>query len=62
MPGTPQRAATWLIESRAAAGAELRAGGQHDRLFYSPTVLGGVTPAMPAFYAALRSLAGSAGG
>ena len=26
---------------------QLRAGGTHDRLFYSPTVLGGVTASMP---------------
>jgi benzaldehyde dehydrogenase (NAD) len=38
-----------IVTQTVAAGAELRAGGQHDRLFYSPTVLGGVTPAMPAF-------------
>jgi len=38
-----------IVSQTVAAGAELRAGGQHDRLFYSPTVLGGVTPAMPAF-------------
>jgi benzaldehyde dehydrogenase (NAD) len=31
------------------AGAELRAGGTHDNLFYSPTVLAGVTQQMPAF-------------
>jgi benzaldehyde dehydrogenase (NAD) len=37
------------VTSTVAAGAELRAGGTHDRLFYTPTVLGGVTQAMPAF-------------
>jgi benzaldehyde dehydrogenase (NAD) len=29
-----------IVTQTVAAGAELRAGGQHDRLFYSPTVLG----------------------
>jgi benzaldehyde dehydrogenase (NAD) len=38
-----------IVSSTVAAGAELRAGGTHDRLFYTPTVLGGVTQAMPAF-------------
>lgn len=32
-----------------AAGAEVRAGGTHHRLFYRPTVLAGVTAEMPAF-------------
>jgi benzaldehyde dehydrogenase (NAD) len=38
-----------IVTSTVAAGAELRAGGTHDRLFYEPTVLGGVTQDMPAF-------------
>lgn len=37
------------MTATVAAGADLRAGGTHDGLFYAPTVLGGVTPAMPAF-------------
>jgi benzaldehyde dehydrogenase (NAD) len=38
-----------IVTSTVAAGAELRAGGTHDRLFYAPTVLSGVTQSMPAF-------------
>jgi benzaldehyde dehydrogenase (NAD) len=38
-----------IVTSTVAAGAELRAGGTHDRLFYTPTVLGGVNQQMPAF-------------
>jgi benzaldehyde dehydrogenase (NAD) len=38
-----------IVTSTVAAGAELRAGGTHDRLFYTPTVLGGVSQQMPAF-------------
>jgi benzaldehyde dehydrogenase (NAD) len=33
-----------IVGSTVTAGAELRACGTHDRLFYAPTVLGGVTP------------------
>jgi benzaldehyde dehydrogenase (NAD) len=32
-----------------AAGAEILVGGVHEGLFYSPTVLAGVTQDMPAF-------------
>ena len=32
------------------AGAEVRAGGTYDGLFYPPTVLAGVTATMPAFW------------
>jgi benzaldehyde dehydrogenase (NAD) len=38
-----------IVSETVAAGAEVRAGGTHDRLFYRPTVLAGVTAAMPAF-------------
>jgi benzaldehyde dehydrogenase (NAD) len=38
-----------IVSATVDAGAELRAGGTHDRLFYQPTVLAGVTTAMPAF-------------
>jgi benzaldehyde dehydrogenase (NAD) len=38
-----------IVTQTVAAGAEVRAGGTHDRLFYRPTVLAGVTTAMPAF-------------
>ena len=38
-----------IVSSTVEAGAEVRAGGTHDRLFYAPTVLGGVTTKMPAF-------------
>jgi benzaldehyde dehydrogenase (NAD) len=38
-----------IVTSTVDAGAELRAGGTHDDLFYSPTVLAGVTQQMPAF-------------
>jgi benzaldehyde dehydrogenase (NAD) len=38
-----------IVSETVSAGAQLRAGGTHDRLFYSPTVLGGVTASMPAF-------------
>src|SRR5580692_451671 len=38
-----------IVGATVTAGAELRAGGTHDRLFYAPTVLGGVTQEMPAF-------------
>ena len=37
-----------IVTATVAAGADLRAGSTHDRLFYAPTVLGGVTQAMPA--------------
>ncbi|MFB4320696.1 benzaldehyde dehydrogenase [Actinomadura sp. 21ATH] len=38
-----------LVRDTVAAGARLAAGGTHDGLFYRPTVLAGVTPAMPAY-------------
>ena len=39
-----------IVEETVAAGADLRAGGTYDRLFYQPTVLAGVTTSMPAFH------------
>ena len=38
-----------IVTETVAAGATLRAGGHHQRLYYRPTVLADVTPAMPAF-------------
>ena len=38
-----------IVTSTVDAGAEVRAGGTYDRLFYRPTVLAGVTTEMPAF-------------
>jgi benzaldehyde dehydrogenase (NAD) len=38
-----------IVTQTVEAGAEIRAGGKHDRLFYQATVLAGVTTAMPAF-------------
>jgi benzaldehyde dehydrogenase (NAD) len=38
-----------IVTETVAAGATLRAGGQRERLYYRPTVLADVTPAMPAF-------------
>jgi benzaldehyde dehydrogenase (NAD) len=38
-----------IVSETVAAGAEVRTGGTHDRLFYAPTVLAGVTASMPAF-------------
>ena len=38
-----------IVTETVDAGASVRAGGTHDRLFYRPTVLAGVTPEMPAF-------------
>src|SRR5262249_17233172 len=38
-----------IVNDTVSAGAEIRAGGSHEGLFYSPTVLAGVTPAMAAF-------------
>ncbi|HYC81564.1 MAG TPA: aldehyde dehydrogenase family protein, partial [Solirubrobacterales bacterium] len=38
-----------IVSATLAAGAELRVGGSHERLFYRPTVLSGVEPSMPAF-------------
>ena len=38
-----------LVTSSVAAGARLAAGGTYEGLFYRPTVLADVTPAIPAF-------------
>jgi benzaldehyde dehydrogenase (NAD) len=38
-----------IVTETVAAGAEVRAGGTYDRLFYQPTVLAGVTTKMAAF-------------
>jgi benzaldehyde dehydrogenase (NAD) len=38
-----------IVTSTVDAGAQVRAGGTYDRLFYRPTVLSGVTAGMPAF-------------
>ncbi|MFE9438379.1 benzaldehyde dehydrogenase [Streptomyces sp. NPDC006602] len=38
-----------IVEESVGAGAEVRAGGTYDGLFYQPTVLAGVTTSMPAF-------------
>jgi benzaldehyde dehydrogenase (NAD) len=38
-----------IVTETLSQGAELRAGGTHHDLFYSPTVLAGVTTSMPAF-------------
>lgn len=38
-----------IVHDSIAAGAVLEIGGQHDGLFYSPTVLSGVKPGMRAF-------------
>jgi benzaldehyde dehydrogenase (NAD) len=38
-----------IVTQTVAAGAVVRAGGTHDKLFYKPTVLAGVTTKMPAF-------------
>ncbi|GHD25089.1 aldehyde dehydrogenase family protein [Streptomyces galbus] len=38
-----------LVESSAAAGAKIVAGGTHERLFYRPTVLAGVDDDTPAY-------------
>jgi benzaldehyde dehydrogenase (NAD) len=38
-----------IVTESVGAGAEIRAGGTFDRLFYAPTVLAGVTAEMPAF-------------
>lgn len=41
--------ATQIIQETVAAGAELRAGGDPDGLYFKPTVLTGVKPHMRAF-------------
>jgi benzaldehyde dehydrogenase (NAD) len=38
-----------IVSDTVTAGAEIRAGGSYDGLFYRPTVLAGVTTSMPAF-------------
>jgi len=38
-----------LVTDSVDAGASLAAGGTYDGLFYKPTVLGNVAPAMPAY-------------
>ncbi|GAA2440149.1 benzaldehyde dehydrogenase [Actinomadura vinacea] len=38
-----------LVSQTVSAGARLAAGGTHEGLFYRPTVLADVTPAMPAY-------------
>jgi benzaldehyde dehydrogenase (NAD) len=38
-----------IVRDTVSAGARLRTGGTHERLFYRPTVLDGVQPAMRAF-------------
>ncbi len=38
-----------IVRDTVDAGARLRTGGTHEQRFYRPTVLEGVTPAMPAF-------------
>jgi len=38
-----------IVSESVNAGAEIRAGGRHEGLFYFPTVLAGVTQQMPAF-------------
>jgi benzaldehyde dehydrogenase (NAD) len=38
-----------IVRETVSAGATVRAGGSHEGLFYRPTVLAGVTAAMPAF-------------
>jgi benzaldehyde dehydrogenase (NAD) len=38
-----------IVRDTVSAGATLRTGGTYEERFYRPTVLAGVTPAMPAF-------------
>src|SRR6185437_1049942 len=38
-----------ILTETVAAGAQVRAGGIHDRLYYQPTVLADVSTSMPAF-------------
>ncbi|MFC7448360.1 benzaldehyde dehydrogenase [Rhodococcus daqingensis] len=38
-----------IVQGTVTEGAEIRTGGTHQGLFYRPTVLAGVTTAMPAF-------------
>ncbi|WP_344669241.1 aldehyde dehydrogenase family protein, partial [Catenulispora yoronensis] len=46
---TQLRRVAGIVDASVAAGARIRTGGTYDGLFYQPTVLGGVTPRMPAF-------------
>ncbi|MEV4732351.1 benzaldehyde dehydrogenase [Saccharopolyspora sp. NPDC049426] len=39
-----------IVNETVDAGAQLRAGGNYEGLFYEPTVLAGVTTDMPAFH------------
>lgn len=38
-----------IVQTSVDAGATVLAGGRFNKLFFEPTVLGGVTPEMPAF-------------
>jgi benzaldehyde dehydrogenase (NAD) len=38
-----------IVDESVAQGAKVLTGGTNDGLFFSPTVLGDVTPTMPAF-------------
>lgn len=38
-----------IVTATKQAGADVRAGGSYENLFYQPTVLSGVTSSMPAF-------------
>jgi benzaldehyde dehydrogenase (NAD) len=38
-----------IVDESVEQGAKVLAGGTNDGLFFAPTVLGGVTPEMPAF-------------
>jgi benzaldehyde dehydrogenase (NAD) len=38
-----------IVTETVSAGAQVRTGGTHEKLFYRPTVLAGVTAEMPAF-------------
>jgi benzaldehyde dehydrogenase (NAD) len=38
-----------IVDESVGQGAKVLAGGTNDGLFFAPTVLGGVTPEMPAF-------------
>lgn len=40
-----------IVDRSVAAGAKLEAGGTHENLFFTPTVLSGVLPGMAAFEA-----------
>jgi benzaldehyde dehydrogenase (NAD) len=38
-----------IVDDSVSQGADLVTGGTHEKLFFQPTVLGGVTSSMPAF-------------